>query len=105
MQPQSAVDHGLPRIDAHAVLVFIEPGHQNPLKAGHDLFPLTRRQFSLRERQHAGGVLFRIRRRIDKLPDFLRFSLQHGRPFTLPVFSQKVIHRTGTTTAPPWDEI
>ncbi|MGK3440964.1 hypothetical protein ACSLOR_29245, partial [Klebsiella pneumoniae] len=41
---------------------------------------LPGQQFSLRERQHAGGVLFRIRRGIDKLPDFLRFSLQHGRP-------------------------
>ncbi|MFS7753292.1 hypothetical protein ACJ8BN_01220, partial [Klebsiella pneumoniae] len=89
MQPQSAVHHGLPGIDArpvgaivvrlqafpgqqfsvgdqeiqlqpplvgmlhpqNAVLVFIEPGHQNPLKAGHDLLPLPGRQFSLRERQ------------------------------------------------------
>lgn len=139
MQPQSAVHHGLPGIDArpigsivirlqafpgqqfsvgdqeiqfqpplvgvlhpqNAVLVFIEPGHQNPLKAGHDLLPLPGRQFSLRERQYAGGVLFRIRRGIDKLPDFLRFSLQHGRPLALPVFSQQVIHRTGTTTASP----
>ncbi|MEC4460013.1 relaxase/mobilization nuclease domain-containing protein, partial [Klebsiella pneumoniae] len=24
----------------NAVLVFIKPGHQNPLKAGHDLLPL-----------------------------------------------------------------
>lgn len=81
MQPQSAVHHGLPGIDArpvgaivirlqafpgqqlcvgdqeiqlqpplvgvlhpqNAVLVFIEPGHQNPLKAGHDLLPLPGR--------------------------------------------------------------
>ena len=110
MQPQSAVHHGLPGIDArpvgaivirlqafpgqqlcvgdqeiqlqpplvgvlhpqNAVLVFIEPGHQNPLKAGHDLLPLPGRQLSLRERQYAGGVLFRIRRGIDKLPDHHR---------------------------------
>ena len=33
----------------NAVLIFIESGHQNPLKAGHQFFTLTRRQVRLRE--------------------------------------------------------
>lgn len=33
----------------HAVLVFIESGHQYPLETLHQAFPFTRRQISLRE--------------------------------------------------------
>ncbi|WP_374956496.1 hypothetical protein [Salmonella enterica] len=85
MQPQPAVDHRLPGIDArpvgavvvrleppagqqlgigdqevqlqtplvrvlhpqNAVLIFIESGHQNPLKTRHQFFPLTGRQICL----------------------------------------------------------
>ncbi|MNL17860.1 hypothetical protein D3C87_1389800 [compost metagenome] len=85
MQPQPAIHHRLPRIDAravgpvvirlqafsgqqfgvrnekiqlqpplvgmlhpqHAVLVFIESGHQNPLEALHQLFTLSGGQVTL----------------------------------------------------------
>lgn len=85
MQPQPAIYHRLPRIDArtvgpvvirlqafsgqqlgvrdekiqlhspligvlhpqHAVLVFIEAGHQNPLETLHQLFTLSGRQVTL----------------------------------------------------------
>ena len=33
----------------HAVLVFIEPGHQYPLETLHQAFPFIGRQISLRE--------------------------------------------------------
>ncbi|MFN1462959.1 hypothetical protein ACK177_23880, partial [Escherichia coli] len=38
----------------YAVLVFIESGHQNPLKARHQLFTLAGRQILFGKRQHAG---------------------------------------------------
>lgn len=45
----------------HAVLVFIEPGHQNPLEALHQLFALSGCQVTLGKRQHPGGVFLCIR--------------------------------------------
>ncbi|WP_165296431.1 hypothetical protein [Enterobacter cloacae complex sp. 2DZ2F2B] len=57
MQPQSAVHYGLPGYQKiqlqppfvlvlnpqHAVLVFIESGHQNPLETRHQFFTLAGR--------------------------------------------------------------
>ena len=45
----------------HAVLVFIESGHQNPLETLHQLFALSGRQVTLGKRQHPGGVFLGIR--------------------------------------------
>ncbi|MFT0701557.1 hypothetical protein [Citrobacter meridianamericanus] len=45
----------------HAVLVFIESGHQNPLETLHQLFTLSGRQVNLSKRQHPGSVFFGIR--------------------------------------------
>lgn len=45
----------------HAVLVFIESGHQNPLETLHQLFALSGRQITLGKRQHPGGVFLGIR--------------------------------------------
>ncbi|UCS18722.1 UNVERIFIED_ORG: hypothetical protein LA328_22300, partial (plasmid) [Hafnia paralvei] len=84
----------------HAVLVFIESGHQNPLKARHQLFTLAGRQILFGKGQHAGGVFFGVGRGVDKLPDFLRLPLQDGGAIALAVFSQQIIHRTGTAAAP-----
>ncbi len=135
MQPQPAVDHRLPGIDArpvgavkvrlqalagqqlgvgdqevqlqtpfigvlhpqNAVLVLIKSGHQNPLEAGHQFFPLPGRQVGLRERQHPGGVFLRVRRGVNKLPDLFRPSLQDAGTLALPVFPEQIIHRPGTT--------
>nr|WOL84987.1 hypothetical protein EOBFOGIL_00008 [Escherichia coli]WOL85002.1 hypothetical protein LCGCLEKF_00008 [Escherichia coli] len=44
----------------YAVLVFIEAGHQNPLKTRHQLFPLTGGQILFGKRQHPGGIFFGI---------------------------------------------
>ncbi|MFD7212155.1 hypothetical protein ACFV8Y_28705, partial [Bacillus cereus] len=137
MQPQPAVDHRLPGIDArpvgavvvrleppagqqlgigdqkvqlqtplvrvlhpqNAVLIFIEAGHQNTLEAGHQFFPLAGRQICLRKRQYAGGVFLHVRRHINQLPDFFRLALQDGGAFTLPVFTQQIVHRPGATAA------
>lgn len=52
----------------NAVLIFIESGHQNPLEAGHQFFPLAGRQIGLRKRQDAGGVFLHVRRRVNQLP-------------------------------------
>jgi hypothetical protein len=83
----------------NAVLVLIESGHQNPLKAGHEFFTLPGRQVSLRERQHTGGVFLHVRRGVDELPDLFRPSLQDAGAFTLPVFPEQVIHRSGAAAA------
>ncbi len=45
--------------------------------------------------------IFHIRRRINQLPDFFRLPLQDAGTFTLPVFTQKIIHRTGAPAATP----
>ena len=84
----------------HAVLVFIESGHQNPLEASHQLFTLPGRQVLFGKGQDAGGVLFGVGRGVDKLPDFLRLPLQNAGAVALPVFAQQIIHRTCATAAP-----
>ncbi|MDM4507730.1 hypothetical protein QTP45_29340, partial [Klebsiella oxytoca] len=86
----------------NAVLIFIESGHQNPLEAGHQLFPLAGRQIGLRKRQDAGGVFLHVRRRVNQLPDFFRLPLQDAGAFTLPVFTQQIVHRPGATAATAW---
>ncbi len=48
--------------------------------------------------------IFHIRRRINQLPDFFRLPLQDAGTFTLPVFTQKIVHRTGAPAATPWME-
>lgn len=83
----------------HAVLVFIEPGHQYPLKAGHQLFTLAGRQIFLREGQYARGIFLGVRRGVNQLPDFLRLPLQNACPLALPVFAKQVIHRPRTAAA------
>ena len=86
----------------NAVLIFIESGHQNPLEAGHQFFPLAGRQIGLRKRQYAGGVFLHVRRRVNQLPDFFRLPLQDAGTFTLPVFTQQIVHRPGATAATAW---
>ncbi|KJM58632.1 hypothetical protein SS59_25560 [Enterobacter hormaechei subsp. xiangfangensis] len=44
----------------HAVLVFIEAGHQNPLETLHQLFALSGRKVTLGKRQHPGSVFLGI---------------------------------------------
>ena len=85
----------------NAVLIFIESGHQNPLEAGHQFFPLAGRQIGLRKRQDAGGVFLHVRRRVNQLPDLFRLPLQDAGAFTLPVFTQQIVHWTGATAATP----
>ena len=84
----------------HAVLIFVEPGHQNPLEARHQFFTLAGRQILFRKGQDAGGVLFGVGRGVNKLPDFLRLPLQNAGAVALPVFTQQIIHRTGAAAAP-----
>ncbi|MCK6740825.1 hypothetical protein L8S66_23125, partial [Enterobacter bugandensis] len=81
----------------NAVLIFIKSGHQNPLEAGHQFFPLAGRQIGLSKRQDAGSVFLHVRRRVNQLPDFFRLPLQDGGTITLPVFTQQVVHRPGAT--------
>jgi len=83
----------------HAVLVFIESGHQNPFEALHQLFPLAGCKIRFLKRQHPGGVFLRIRRGVDQLSDFLRLALQHRCPLAVAVFAEQIIHRPGTAAA------
>lgn len=81
-----------------AVLIFIQSGHQNPLKARYQLFTNPGGQVLFRERQHSRGVFLRIRRGVDKLTHLLRLTLQYRRPWPRPVLTQQVIHRTAPAT-------
>ncbi|MEB7647614.1 hypothetical protein NGC22_23925, partial [Enterobacter hormaechei] len=42
-------------------------------------------------------VFLHVRRRVNQLPDFFRLPLQDGGAFTLPVFTQQIVHRPGAT--------
>ena len=84
-----------------AVLIFFKTGHQYTLKARHNFFTSSRRQFLLRERQNTGRIFLRKWRGIDEFPDFFRVTLQYRCTFPVTLPSQKVINRTTATTFPP----